>query len=310
MTFQSLQYFLTVYEEHSITAAARRLFISQQSLSVHIHKLEQTCGTALFTRYPILTPTYAGDRLAETACEILRLKKEILAELKEIEEGQIGKMMLGFSGVLAEDYLPPILQQFYQRYPKIEVAAITSNSADLEDQTVAGQLDLYIGTSVSKNNVITTVPLIDIHLIAAVREDVLRRYTNFSDEQIERGLEGGITLAEIQDVPMIFPVRGWRVREALDYHIREHKLKIKPILETHQAVALSACIKGIGAGILYSTTSLNQSLDTKRILKFPIRNIDYRISSCICYRRDHFLSAYEEDFIEFTKTYFEQSSLL
>ena len=90
MTFQTLGYFLVVYEERSITEAAKRLFISQQSLSVHIQRLEETCGTKLFVRRPVFAPTYAGDRLAVTAREILRLKKEILAELKEIDAGQKG----------------------------------------------------------------------------------------------------------------------------------------------------------------------------------------------------------------------------
>ena len=41
MNFRTLQYFLTVAEERSITRAAKKLYISQQSLSSHIAKLER-----------------------------------------------------------------------------------------------------------------------------------------------------------------------------------------------------------------------------------------------------------------------------
>ena len=41
MNFRSCSYFLTVCEMGNISAAARKLYISQQSLSQHIHKLEE-----------------------------------------------------------------------------------------------------------------------------------------------------------------------------------------------------------------------------------------------------------------------------
>lgn len=49
MNFRSCKYFLTVCEMGTINAAARRLYISQQSLSQHIRKLETEVGAQLFT---------------------------------------------------------------------------------------------------------------------------------------------------------------------------------------------------------------------------------------------------------------------
>ena len=50
MNFRTCKYFLTVCELGTINAAARKLFISQQSLSQHIRKLEAELGKPLFTR--------------------------------------------------------------------------------------------------------------------------------------------------------------------------------------------------------------------------------------------------------------------
>ena len=52
MNFLHLKYFLLVAEELNITRAAERLYISQQSLSNHIQRLEQYYGTKLFYRKP------------------------------------------------------------------------------------------------------------------------------------------------------------------------------------------------------------------------------------------------------------------
>ena len=50
MNFRNLQYFLAAAEEKNITHAARKLYISQQSLSGHIAKLEEELGVSLFQR--------------------------------------------------------------------------------------------------------------------------------------------------------------------------------------------------------------------------------------------------------------------
>ncbi|MBQ7796777.1 MAG: LysR family transcriptional regulator [Lachnospiraceae bacterium] len=307
MTFQSLSYFLVVYEERSITEAAKRLFISQQSLSVHIQRLEETCGTKLFIRRPVFRPTYAGDRLAVAAREILRVKKEILAEIKEIDAGQKGKMSLGFTGFLAGDHLPELLRQFNQQYPGIEVTAVTSPSLQLEEQTLDGRLDFYIGSTARKNGEMVEIPLIETGLVVAVREQVLKENTDFTDEKIRDAEIHGIGLEEIRQIPLIVPYRGGgRVREILDRHIKANKIDTMIRLETHHTIIVSACQKGIGAGLIYSVTPVDDRNLDDRICRFPIKNLDYTIHTCICYRQDHFLTSHEEAFIRLTKAYFEK----
>ena len=60
MNLRNLEYFLVAAEELNFTRAADRLFITQQSLSHHIQKLESEFGTPLFERTPPMTLTPAG----------------------------------------------------------------------------------------------------------------------------------------------------------------------------------------------------------------------------------------------------------
>ena len=50
MTFDQMQYFAAVVEEGSISAAARRLHMSQPPLSLQIRNLESEYGVQLFER--------------------------------------------------------------------------------------------------------------------------------------------------------------------------------------------------------------------------------------------------------------------
>ena len=53
-------YFLLIAEEQNISRAARRAFISQQSLSKYLQQLEDKLGTPLFYRKPTFRLTPAG----------------------------------------------------------------------------------------------------------------------------------------------------------------------------------------------------------------------------------------------------------
>lgn len=61
---RELRYFAAVYEDRSVSAAARRCFVSQPSVSAALASLEHELGTALFVRHRKgAAPTPAGDRL-------------------------------------------------------------------------------------------------------------------------------------------------------------------------------------------------------------------------------------------------------
>lgn len=63
INFLNLEYFLVAAEELNFTKAAKRLYISQQSLSNHISNMEKEFDVILFNRTTPLTLTYAGQAL-------------------------------------------------------------------------------------------------------------------------------------------------------------------------------------------------------------------------------------------------------
>ena len=50
MNFSNINYFLAIVEEGSISAAARKLYISQQALSEQLRKMEEEVGAPLLKR--------------------------------------------------------------------------------------------------------------------------------------------------------------------------------------------------------------------------------------------------------------------
>ena len=76
INFLNLEYFLVAAEELNFTKAAKKLFISQQSLSNHISNMEKEFDVILFNRTTPLTLTYAGQALKAKARQMLELRDE------------------------------------------------------------------------------------------------------------------------------------------------------------------------------------------------------------------------------------------
>jgi DNA-binding transcriptional LysR family regulator len=80
MDSRALRYFSVAYEERSLTAAARRCFIAQPSISSAVSALERELGTTLFIRNKKgVSPTQAGD-------ELYLRSRRILNEMEAVSE--------------------------------------------------------------------------------------------------------------------------------------------------------------------------------------------------------------------------------
>jgi DNA-binding transcriptional LysR family regulator len=68
MDMRELRYFVAVFEARNLTAAAKRCFVSQPSISVAIANLEQELGTVLFIRHKKgVAPTASAEELYPVA---------------------------------------------------------------------------------------------------------------------------------------------------------------------------------------------------------------------------------------------------
>ena len=72
MDIRELRYFASVYRERNLTAAARRCFISQPSISAAITNLEAELGTTLFIRHKKgVAPTRSAEQFHSVARRII-----------------------------------------------------------------------------------------------------------------------------------------------------------------------------------------------------------------------------------------------
>lgn len=173
INFLNLEYFLVAAEELNFTKAAKKLFISQQSLSNHISNMEKEFDVILFNRTTALTLTYAGQALKAKARQMLELRDETYRELSDIKDFSVGQLTLGLSHTRGRVILPEILPVFKDRFPNIDLKLVEGNSSELANDLLHGNIDLIIDMLPFKVENVETVPICEEEILLAVPDIVL-----------------------------------------------------------------------------------------------------------------------------------------
>ncbi len=154
MNEKELLYVKTVAETKSISKAAKRLFISQPSLSQSIQKIEEDLGAKLFARnIDGMKLTLVGEKYYLTAKEILNIYSDFKTEVSHINDLKKGRITFGITGFMATHLLPILIPEFASRYPNVEIYVTEENSAVIENCLKSGMIDFAImHTHPSQNN--------------------------------------------------------------------------------------------------------------------------------------------------------------
>ena len=107
MSIRALTYFLVAAEELNFTKAAGKLYVTQQTLSNHIKRLEEQYDVQLFNRYPRLRLTLC-ECMVRYATRILRLERAMNAEFADLSQDTSGVLLVGCSRMRGKYYLPKI----------------------------------------------------------------------------------------------------------------------------------------------------------------------------------------------------------
>lgn len=192
MDIRQLRYFIAIVEERKISAAAKRLHISQPPLSQQLKMMEEELGSKLVERSGrFLEVTEAGKALYKYALQMDQLMEEAKLEVKEVGNGVNGRLTLGINTFSAVE-LPEILHQFQKQFPKVTYKIQQNESSYLCKLVRDRIVELAI----------IRLPLELDHF------SVLHLYTEpfyFITSQKQKSFEDEVSLDQIQNYPLILP---------------------------------------------------------------------------------------------------------
>ena len=301
MDITSLYYFSELAKDLHMTHTAGRLFISQQTLSNHIQRLEEYYGTPLFYRKPSLSLTSAGEFVLAFANIVIQEETNLKDILSDIEQQERGVLRFGASSLRINACLPEILPRFSQRYPRIEMRITEALSAQLLPMVMSGDLDFAVMIKCPPVPKLLCQDLIEDLTYFCIRDDLLRQYYGDRTEELKAQAVKGIELLDISPrIPLCLLSTG--VGREIQGYLDE--ASVRPAVYASSSdieVAYSICCSGL-AGSFLSQVRLARHHDQipPDMNIFPLLHRGEFIYQHLVLARhkDRYLSRYSRYFLE------------
>lgn len=298
MNFRSCRYFLTVCELGTINAAARRLYISQQSLSEHIRRLEGELGVQLFHRDNPLTLTEAGRCFQAAARDILSVLDRMDEELAAIKGRTPDSLVIGCLDYGTPDFLVPLLELFLKRMPNV----LIQTREIMPGEAIPADIPLLIsarelGGPYQCERLLSDTPVVAVH------DKLLQKIYGASWEVRRERLRTG-ELAAIQECPFVrqknTPLEALAVSA---FEKNGFSPRYLPVSGSTQAMT-QLCLDGQAA--MVTLQGYVQNLPAYPPA-YPIRHfLEPMPTGYICYRSGAVLSNPARRFLEITRQYFKR----
>jgi LysR family transcriptional regulator for metE and metH len=191
MEMRHLRLVQTLATEGTLTAAGKRLFLSQSALSHQLREIEDEFGIQLFDRCRkrmVLTP--AGERMLGAAEVVLGEIADVRDEITRMVSGESGILRISACRYTGFHWLPTVLTHFKKRFPRVEVRIDHSSAHDPTENLKSGSVDLAIVNAKYNGQGIVYLKLFNDEMVAIVRADHLwasRSYVSarhFADEHL------------------------------------------------------------------------------------------------------------------------------
>ncbi|HRY31455.1 MAG TPA: LysR substrate-binding domain-containing protein [Bacteroidales bacterium] len=145
MNIQQLEYIVAVDNHRHFVNAAEACHVTQPTLSMMIHKLEDELECRIFDRsaQPVV-PTEIGQRLIAQARQIL-LEVGKLKDLAQEERGTVsGSLTLGIIPTIAPYLLPSLIPDFIRQYPQVQFRIMEMITEEAIEALIKARIDCAI----------------------------------------------------------------------------------------------------------------------------------------------------------------------
>ncbi|HZC52416.1 MAG TPA: LysR family transcriptional regulator [Mycobacterium sp.] len=145
MEIRELRAFVTVVEEGALSAAARRLHVSQSALSQTMRSLERQLGVQLLERnHTGVRPTDSGQALLRGARALLAHHDDVVSSVAAPSASLLGRIRVGVPLEFPIDVLPTAMAGLADEYPDTNVDLMHASSAVQLTALRAGELNVAL----------------------------------------------------------------------------------------------------------------------------------------------------------------------
>lgn len=292
MNDRQLEYMLLIAQEQSLSKAAKKLRVSQPSLSQMVKLVESDMGCVLFDRTETpLKLTYAGEKYIEAAKRIMTINDSLKKEIDEITSRDFGVIRLGIPVQRGLQVVPYILPRFRKRYPHVEIQLEENGSGTLENMVRNGEVDMACMTAYPKYE--------ELEYILVKKETLV--FLTAKTAPIAGRIPPGtpISVNEVKNESFISLKKGHSVRETQNQLFAANDITPHVLLETANIEIAKQAAVASEAMLLCPANYLATTPGTlTQMAVYPAVGVENRRHFYICHRRDLYLTKFMKGFIE------------
>ena len=133
MKLDDYELIIKLNEVGTIRGTAKVILISQPAVTQRLKYIEEYFGVTIFIRTSKrLIPTPSGELIIEHANRVMAHERELKNKLAESGKDIQGTLSIACSSLISQRFLPAILGEFTNRYPKVAIDLVTGISEDIK----------------------------------------------------------------------------------------------------------------------------------------------------------------------------------
>ncbi|RJG11474.1 LysR family transcriptional regulator [Massilia cavernae] len=252
MDLRQIQYFICLYEEGSVTRAARRLSIVQPALSMQLARLEDDLGQKLFERNSQgMVPTAAARQMYRLFLPILqdfaRAREQVMCSDGELT----GHVNIGLIASITAGVLADTLSAFSARYPKVGVTIADGYSTTLSDWVTGGQIEAAVVNGVRRHGQLKVEHIIDEDLVLVTAAGHLSPPP------------ARLTLQQVAQlgIALVLPTRNHGLRDVIDSFAHNEDVELAPVYEVDSLVTMTRLVESTQLATILPRIVVNERVE-------------------------------------------------
>ena len=299
MEFKQLEAFVAVVDYGSFSEAARRLYLTQPTISAHIRSLEDELHMKLIIRTTKKTTVTAkGYQLYDSAVRMLDIRNNLLENFTGAHKHMID---LAASTIPSSYLLPELLAAFGKAHPDVYFHSVQSDSAESISRVLDGTVDLALVGQNTRDESCVFLPFCYDELVLAtpVTDRYLSLYRHLPDEPV--------SFRDFAKDPIIIREKGSGTKKEMDLFLEKNgiipgNLNVVARMNDLESIKKSI-VNGLGISILSARSAIDLQ-KTKQILLFPLEESAHKRTFYIVYSKNRILKPYVKQFIQFVRDYY------
>lgn len=300
MNLKQLEAFICVAETKSFSRAAKKLYLTQPTVSSHVNSLEQELGVRLLirtTRDVLLSPE--GERLYQRARAMLQIEQEIRGEFRSREDMVKKKVIVGASTVPGQYILPGILSLFSCKYPDSQLELLENDSLGVVNMVINEEVEVgFTGTRIDHPSCIFENFYIDQLVVITPNAEPY--------QSLEK--QGNFPLERLYQERLIVRESGSGTRKEAEHYLKRvgidlDRLQIVATISNQEIIRKSVSA-GMGISIL-SSAAVMEFVDRGELLRFSLGKGDILRKLYMVWNKNSKPGAAARAFIQFVRESYE-----